>query len=105
MAAHGLERDAQKELDGIHNADNDIAWEATVSRPYVIFGGARGKVEVFVRQKNGGENPSIHAVSYYYIRDDGKWKLDGSGASASEESHQKGLAVFARRNPAALQGP
>lgn len=64
----------------------------------------QGKVEVFVRQK-AGENPSIHQVNFFYVQNGGEWTFDGSDASASEESHQKGLRVFARRNPAALKQP
>lgn len=105
FGARELLQAAQKEIGGIHNDENDVACEVTVSKAFVLFGEERGKVEVFVRPKyEAGEAP-IHAVSFYYVRAGGGWKLDGSGASASDESHRRGLSVFARRNPGALKSP
>jgi len=104
-SARNLEQVAQKEIEGVHSDTNDVVWEVTVSRPYVLFGKAQGKVEVFVLQKeSSGPTPAIHSVSFYYLEEGDAWKLDGSGASGSEESQAQGLKAFARQKPEALKG-
>lgn len=101
VSAGRLEQRARTEIESVHGADNDVACETLISRPLILLGAAHGKVNVYVRSKDSG---AIHEVSFYYVQQGKEWKLDGTGASASEESHQKGLKVFARRNPAALKG-
>ena len=105
VRARELEDFAQKAINSIHSAANDVACEFSVSRQFLLFGPTQGKVDVYVRPRNTGENPSIHEVNLYFIRSGGAWRADGSSASASPESHRKGIAVFARRNPAVLQAP
>ena len=105
LSARKLEQVAQKEINGVHSETNDVAWEVTVSRPYVLFGRGQGKVEVFILQKgSSGPRPEIHSVSFYYLEDGDSWKLDGSGASGSEETQAQGLKAFARQKPEALKG-
>lgn len=106
ITARALDRVAQKEIDGLHSDTNEVVWETTVSRPYILVGPGQGKVEVFVLQnETADEKPSIHSVSFYYVQKAGAWKLDGSGASGSEETQAKGLKLFGLKNPAALAGP
>lgn len=106
LSARELEQVSQKEINGVHSETNDVVWEVTVSRPYVLFGRGQGKVEVFVLQKgSSGPKPEIHSVVFYYVEDGNSWKLDGSGASGSEESQAQGLKAFARQKPEALKGP
>ena len=103
ISERDLERIAQKEIDGIHDEGNDVAYEVTVSKEYVLFGKTHGKVQVFVRQKPPRQDENIHAVNFYYNREGGEWKSDGSAADAGEEVHQKGLRLFSRQSPAAPQ--
>lgn len=106
VSARGLEQVARKEIDMVHSETNDVVWEVTVSRPYILFGKGQGSVEVFVLQKkSSGPTPAIHSVTFYYVEERGSWKLDGSSVSGSEESQAQGLKAFARRNPEALKGP
>ena len=105
ISAGFLEKFAQKEINGVHSDSNDVVWEVTVSRPFILFGQGQGKVEVFVLQKvSSGPRPELHSVSFFYVEDGNSWRLDGSEASGSEERQAAGLKAFARQKPDALKG-
>jgi xanthine/CO dehydrogenase XdhC/CoxF family maturation factor len=88
-----LEGAAAAQIQALRDAGNDVVYDVTVSKEHVLFGGAQGKVRVFVRP--AGPDPAIHAVEYFYERDGARWGFTGSGASAGPESQTQGKAAFA----------
>ncbi|MCC6487694.1 MAG: hypothetical protein IT364_09355 [Candidatus Hydrogenedentes bacterium] len=101
LRTNDLAQAAQREIASIHSAENELTYEVTVTRQYILLGRTQGKVQVYVRQKPPRQDERIHAVSFYYNREGGQWKYDGSGADAGEEIHERGLRMFARQGPAA----
>jgi len=74
----------------------EVASEVIVTRDALLFGTPRAKVEIFVREKNSGEEARITGIEYNYVLEDGKWRYVDSGGCSDTECIVRGNRAFGR---------
>lgn len=88
-------------LIGRHALENsspgvEVASGVVVTRDALLFGTPHAKVEIFVRDKDGGKNAKFAGIEYNYELENGQWRLVDSGGCSGPECAIRGNEAFRR---------
>jgi len=96
---HALENElgqvAEQHREESDSPGYEVASVTTVSKPYIVFGTPRAKIEVFLRPDDAEEAEVVQGIEYFYEKAGGDWELVESGQCTGEECRVRGREAFA----------
>jgi hypothetical protein len=95
----GLQDIADQRLEWLRrnewvNMSGETETAVVVSKPFIVFGQATGKIEVYFRQESLLGEPRYAEYDFHLVQRDGSWVETDSGLCHHTECEIRAAAVF-----------
>ncbi|HOD51633.1 MAG TPA: hypothetical protein PLJ71_18335 [Candidatus Hydrogenedentes bacterium] len=71
-----------------------VSLEASAGRTLPLFGAVWGKITVFTRGNGASGKPVYGAIEYFYVLEEGQWRMTESGGCTGPECRVRAEKAF-----------